>query len=85
MTDTDRRTPISETGLLPVSPSLSPTLAAAHVPRVTSVVEPRVIFISALSIGVAFVAGIVARVLVSMIALVTNAAFLGRARARDDR
>jgi len=83
MTDTDRRTPISETGLLPVSPSLSPTLAAAHVPRVTSVVEPRVIFISALSIGVAFVAGIVARVLVSMIALVTNAAFLGRISTRS--
>jgi len=83
MTDTDQRTPISETGLLPVSPSLSPTLAAAHVPRVTSVVEPRVIFISALSIGVAFVAGIVARVLVSMIALVTNAAFLGRISTRS--
>jgi H+/Cl- antiporter ClcA len=53
------------------------------VPRVTSVVEPRVIFISALSIGVAFVAGIVARVLVSMIALVTNAAFLGRISTRS--
>jgi chloride channel protein, CIC family len=78
MTDLERDTPISVTGLLPVSPSLSPTLAAAHVPRVASVIDPRVIFISALSIGVAFAAGIIARVLVSMIALVTNAAFLGR-------
>ena len=78
MADRGRRTPISATGLLPVSPSLSPTLAAAHVPRAVSVLGPRVIFISALSIGVAFVAGIVARVLVSMIALVTNAAFFGR-------
>jgi len=78
MADNDRQTPISATGLLPVAPSLSPTLAGAHVPRPTSVIGPRVIFISALAIGVAFVAGIVARVLVSMIALVTNAAFFWR-------
>jgi chloride channel protein, CIC family len=78
MASLDRDTPISVSGLLPVSPSLSRTLAAAHVPRVTSVIDPRVIFISALSIGVAFVAGIIARVLVSMIALVTNIAFFGR-------
>jgi len=78
----DRQTPISTTGLLPVSPSLSPTLSAAHVPRVASVVGPRVIFISALAIGVAFVAGIVARVLVWLIALVTNLAFLGRLSVR---
>jgi len=78
MSDADRQAPISVTGLLPVSPSLSPTLQAAHVPQVSAVVGPRVIFISALSIGVAFVAGLVARVLVAMIACVTNAAFLGR-------
>lgn len=70
--------PISSTGQLPVSPSLAPALAAAHVPRVSSVVGPRVLFISALAIGVAFAAGIIARVLVTMIALVTNAAFLHR-------
>src|SRR6478609_7740346 len=78
MSDLDRRTPISATGLLPVSPSLSTALAAAQVPRETSVIGPRIIFISALAIGVAFVAGIVARVLVAMIAFVTNAAFFGR-------
>jgi len=82
MADLGRRTPISETGLLPVAPSLAPTLAAAHVPRETSVIGPRVILISALSIGVAFVAGIVARVLVSMIAFVTNVAFFGRISLR---
>jgi len=83
MADSDRRSPISATGFLPVSPSLSPTLAAAHVPRAASVIGPRVMFISALAIGVAFVAGIVARVLVSMIALVTNLAFLGRFSTRS--
>ena len=70
--------PISETGLLPVSPSLGPTLAAAHVRRLSAVIEPRVVFISALAMGVAFVAGLVARALVVLIALVTNVAFLGR-------
>ena len=70
--------PISSTGHLPVSPSLAPVLAAARVPRVTSVVGPRVLFISALAIGVAFAAGVIARLLVTMIALVTNAAFLHR-------
>jgi H+/Cl- antiporter ClcA len=83
MAERARRTPISATGLLPVSPSLSPTLAAAHVSRSPSVIGPRVIFISALAIGVAFAAGIVARVLVSMIALVTNVAFLGRFSTRS--
>jgi chloride channel protein, CIC family len=82
MADGERDAPISVTGLLPVSPSLAPTLAAAHVPRATTVVGPRIVFISALAIAVAFVAGIVARVLVSMIALVTNAAFLGRLSMR---
>ncbi len=79
MSDPDQeRPPISTTGNLPVSPSLAPTLEAAHVPRVTAVVGPRVLFISALAIGVAFAAGIIARVLVAMIAFVTNAAFLQR-------
>jgi H+/Cl- antiporter ClcA len=47
---------ISKTGLLPVSPSMvGDALAAARVPRVTAVVGPRVLFISALAVGVAFV------------------------------
>ena len=70
--------PISSTGRMPVAPSLAPTLDAASVPRQTSVVGPRVLFISALAILVAFAAGVIARVLVAMIALVTNAAFLQR-------
>ncbi|HTA93640.1 MAG TPA: chloride channel protein [Polyangiaceae bacterium] len=79
MSDSEpERPPISSTGNLPVSPSLAPTLDAASVPRVTAVVGPRVLFISALAIGVAFAAGIIARVLVRMIAFVTNAAFLQR-------
>jgi len=51
---------------------------AAGVPRTAGGIGPRLVFVSALSIAVAFVAGIIARVLTGMIALVTNAAFCGR-------
>ncbi len=78
MADSHEANPISITGLLPVSPSLGPALAAARVPRAIPIVGPRVLFISALAVGVAFVAGIIARVLMGMIAFVTNAAFLSR-------
>ncbi|MEO8904944.1 MAG: chloride channel protein, partial [Polyangiaceae bacterium] len=78
MSESHEANPISATGLLPVSPSLGPVLAAARVPLVTPIVGPRVLFISALAVGVAFVAGIVARVLMAMIAFVTNFAFLQR-------
>jgi CIC family chloride channel protein len=78
MSELEERPPISSAGDLPISPSLEPTLAAAHVPSVSAVVGPRVLFISALAIGVAFAAGIVARVLLVMIAFVTNAAFRQR-------
>jgi CBS domain-containing protein len=73
-------TPISSTGRLPISPSMEPVLASAHVPQVSAVIGPRVIFISALALGVAFAAGVIARALVAAIALVTNAAFLGIGR-----
>ncbi|RYZ06968.1 MAG: chloride channel protein [Myxococcales bacterium] len=54
------------------------TLELAHVPRVRAVVSPRVALVTALAIGLAFCAGLVARVLVGAISLVTNLAFLGR-------
>ena len=78
MTLREASPPTSTTGLLPVSPSLEPVLVAARVPQVSNVVGPRVLFISALAVAVAFVAGVVARVLMAMIAFVTNLAFLGR-------
>jgi chloride channel protein, CIC family len=69
---------ISNTGRLPISPSLEPARLAAHVPEVKTVVGPRVVLISALAVGIAFAAGIIARILVSAIALSTNLAFFGR-------
>src|SRR4051812_20745068 len=82
MAEAERHSSITSAGSVPVAPSLQPALAAAHIPRASVVIGPRVLFISALSIGVAFVAGIVARVLVALIALVTNLAFLGRFSSR---
>jgi H+/Cl- antiporter ClcA/predicted transcriptional regulator len=70
--------PISSTGGLAVSPSLAATLDSASMPRLNAVVGPRLLFISALAIGIAFAAGIIARVLTAAIALVTNIAFLQR-------
>jgi CIC family chloride channel protein len=78
MHDPENPPPISQTGLLPVSPSLEPVLEAARVPQVEAIVGGRAIFISALSIGIAFAAGIIARLLVQLIALATNLAFLQR-------
>jgi len=70
--------PISQTGLLPVSPSLEPALAAARVPQVEAILGPRAIWISALAIAVAFAAGVIARLLVALIAFATNIAFRQR-------
>ncbi|AKV03234.1 Chloride channel protein [Labilithrix luteola] len=60
---------------LPVAPSMAPTLENLALPRHTAVVDRRVVFICALSIGIALLAGLVARLLGALIALVTNLAF----------
>jgi chloride channel protein, CIC family len=74
----DPLVPISQTGLLPIAPSLEPALASASVPEAQAILGPRAIWISALAIVVAFAAGVIARVLVTLIDLVTNLAFYGR-------
>src|SRR3954465_3202397 len=76
--EVDEHEPISQTGLLPVSPSLEPALAAARVPQVEAILGPRAIWISALAICVAFAAGVIAGLLVALIAFVTNLAFRQR-------
>jgi H+/Cl- antiporter ClcA len=73
----DEPPPISQSGLLPVAPSLEVTLEAAKVPVVEAIMGPRAIWISALAIGIAFAAGVIARVLIALIAFVTNVAFRG--------
>src|SRR5438874_5668446 len=66
------------TDALPVAPSLAPTLEAARVPAERSLVDSRVVLVSALAILVAVAAGFVAQALTRLIGLVTNLAFYGR-------
>jgi CIC family chloride channel protein len=68
----------STTEGLPVAPSLGPALEAAHAQRHFVVLDRRVLLICTLSIGVAFAAGLIARLLTGLIGLVTNLAFYGR-------
>src|SRR5438270_927717 len=66
------------TDALPVAPSLAPTLEDARVPPERSLVDPRVVVISALAVLVAAAAGFVAQALTRLIGLVTNISFYGR-------
>ena len=65
-------------GALPVAPSLGMALDAARMPRRAALVEPRVLFVCALAVGLGVAAAVIAQLLVKLIALVTNAAFFGR-------
>jgi H+/Cl- antiporter ClcA len=75
--DRDEPPPVSQSGRLPVAPSLEPTLLDARIPEVETILGPRAVWISALAIAVAFAAGVIARVLIALIAFVTNVAFRG--------
>src|SRR4051794_22936264 len=68
----------STTEGLPIAPSMSPSLDAIHAPRQASGVDRRVVFITALGVGIALVAGLIAQCLTRLIALVTNLAFFHR-------
>lgn len=63
---------------LPLSPSLDPTMTAAHMPRRFRPLSRRVIWISLLAMALGAGVGLVARVLAGLIGLVTNLAFYGR-------
>jgi len=65
-------------GALPLAPSLGISLERANMPRRANLVEPRVLFITALAIVLGVGAGFIARLLVALIAIVTNVAFYGR-------
>ena len=70
------------TDALPVAPALGPTLQAARVPPERSLVDGRVVMVSALAVLLALGAGIVAQLLTRLIWLVTNLAFFGRLSAQ---
>ena len=63
---------------LPVSPSLELSLEEAHIPRRTTVVDQRVVYITLLAVLIALAAGMVAQGLARLIHLITHIAFYGR-------
>lgn len=63
---------------LPVSPSLGPTLEAAHVPPQSTLVDARVVVICGLAIGLGLASALAAEALMRLIALFTQIAFYGR-------
>jgi chloride channel protein, CIC family len=62
---------------LPIAPSMGPILAVVHADSRATTVEPRTLWICALSILIAAVAAGVARVLISLISLCANLSFYG--------
>jgi H+/Cl- antiporter ClcA len=67
----------STTEGLPVAVSMGPALEAASVPPRSSLVDRRVIFISALAILIGVAAAFIARLLMRLISLVTHISFYG--------
>lgn len=65
-------------GALPVAPSMGPALAAAHVSAQGGSLSPRTLAITAMALGIGAAAALIAEVLASSLALVTNLAFFGR-------
>jgi len=78
MPDPHETTGASIEGALPVAPSLSPTLDAAHMPVEVRPVDGRVAWLCGLSILIAIAAGFIAQILTRLIGLITNLAFYGR-------
>ena len=71
---------------LPIAPSLAPAMAgtsaagdvSVRTPDDSESVDRRVVIVAALSIGIGVLGGLVARLLIALIGLVTNIAFFGR-------
>jgi H+/Cl- antiporter ClcA/CBS domain-containing protein len=63
---------------LPIAPSMGPALETVSAPMDRANVDRRVLGISGLAIGLGLVAAVIARLLTSLIGLITNLAFHGR-------
>ncbi|WP_062536476.1 chloride channel protein [Mizugakiibacter sediminis] len=66
------------TDALPFAPSLGLVLDAARMPRRSTLVDRRVLLITAVAVVIAAGAALIAQVLTALIGLVTNLAFYGR-------
>lgn len=66
------------TDALPVAPALGLSLDAARMPRKSTLVDRRVLLVTALAILIALGAALIAQLLTALIGFVTNIAFYGR-------
>jgi H+/Cl- antiporter ClcA len=66
------------TDALPVAPALGLSLDAARMPRKSTLVDKRVLLVTALAVLIAFGAALIAQLLTALIGLVTNLSFYGR-------
>ncbi|MGY3039912.1 H+/Cl- antiporter ClcA [Rhodanobacter sp. TND4EL1] len=66
------------TDALPLAPTMGMTLDAARMPRRSTLVDRRVLRITAVSIVLGVLAALIARLLTALIGVVTNLAFYGR-------
>ena len=62
---------------IPVSLSLSPTLQNENIKQEVNYNKKRILFISLLSVGIAAVISIIAKLLIFLIELITNISFYG--------
>ncbi|MBD8897513.1 chloride channel protein [Rhodanobacter sp. DHG33] len=67
------------TDALPLSPALGVTLDAAKMPRRSTLVDRRVLHITAVSVVLGIGAAVIAKILTMLIGLITNLAFYGQA------
>ena len=66
------------TDALPIAPALGLALDTARMPRKSTLVDKRVLLVTALAVLIAFVAALAAQLLTALIGIVTNLSFYGR-------
>jgi H+/Cl- antiporter ClcA len=76
--DEEARASERGSGRLPVAPSMGPALGTIHTPAERGNVDKRTLAVSGLAIGLGLASALIARVLVSLIGIITNLAFYGR-------
>jgi H+/Cl- antiporter ClcA len=77
MTEHEARRSSTTVGL-PVDASLGPALDSVSAPHRPPLADTRVVFVSAVAIGIGIAAGLLADLLTALIGLITNVAFYGR-------
>jgi len=73
----------STTEGLPIAPSFGPTLVAENIAKQKPLIGSRILYLCAIAVGMAIIIGFIARLLIWLIALITNISFYGRFSANE--